>query len=187
MNTFDLILLVLLTAGAWSGWRSGALRQVAGAVGFLIALGLAIKTMQPVGALVGASLGVSPRVAPLAGFVVVFVGVQVSIFALVRVLEGVAKATKLTPVNRLGGGALGALRTALVISAVLVPLRFVNVPKPETRDGSVLYAPVSAALPRFWNAVRGQAPTLADRFRGAIGAASDSTATDSLGAAPPRN
>ncbi|HYE58059.1 MAG TPA: CvpA family protein [Rhodothermales bacterium] len=180
MTTFDLIVLVLLAGGFLSGWRTGAIRQVAGVVGFLVALWLAVRTMQPVGAMLEPSLGVSPRVAPLAGFVIVFVGVQVAIFAVARALEGVAKATKLTPVNRAGGGALGALRTALVVSAVLVPLRFVGVPRAETRERSVLYTPVSEVMPRFWNAMRGQAPTLSDRFRNAIGrAAADSTAADS--------
>ncbi len=186
MNLFDVLVLVLLAGGFYSGWRSGAIRQVAGAVGFLLALGLAVRTMGPVGALVRASLGVSPRVAPLAGFVVVFVGVQVALFAAVRVLEGLTKATHTTVLNRLGGAALGALRTALVVSAVLVPLRFVNVPKAETRATSVLYTPVSASLPKLWNTVRGRAPALADRFRAVIGPAADSTDADSLRLPPPR-
>jgi membrane protein required for colicin V production len=186
VTSFDLIVLVLLAGGFLSGWRSGAIRQVAGVVGFLLALWLAVRTMQPVGALLQPSRGVSPRVAPLAGFVVVFVAVQVAIFAAVRALEAATKATKLTPVNRLGGGALGALRTALVVSAVLVPLRFVGVPGAETRERSVLYTPVSEAMPRFWNALRGHAPTLSERFGRAIGqATSDSTAADSLSAPEP--
>jgi len=63
---------------------------------------------------------------------------------------------------------------------VLVPLRFVGVPKAETRAGSLLYSPIAASMPRLWNATRGHAPTLADRFRTAIGsAASDTTGADS--------
>ncbi len=160
----DLLLAAVLVSGAVSGWRSGALRQIAGLGSFLVALLVGLWGMDEVGALLAASLGLSARAAPLAGFAVVFLGVQLAIAALVRALEALLDTAKIGAVNRLAGAGLGTLRTALVASAVLVPLRFVNVPPVESRETSLLYGPVSEAMPWAWSVAGDRVPPLASRF-----------------------
>ncbi len=167
----DLLIAAVVLAGAVSGWRSGALRQVAGVAAFLVALLVGLWGMDEVGAMLASSLNLSSRAAPLAGFVVLFIGVQIAIAAVVRALEGALDAARIGAVNRAAGAALGALRTALVISAVLVPLKFVGVPSPEARASSVLYEPVSRVMPGAWSVAGEHVPPLAARFRRAVDAA----------------
>ena len=102
---------------------------------------------------------------------------QIAIAALVRALEAMLDAVKIGALNRVAGALLGALRSALVASAVLVPLRFVGVPPEEARAASTLYEPVAGAMPWAWSVAGDQVPPLASRFRRAVDAArADSSA-----------
>ena len=190
MTWIDLMIVVVAGGAMASGFSSGLIRQAAGIVGFLLALALAVRGMDGVGAMLAASLGFSARIAPLAGFALVFIAVQVAVSVVAGVAEKIAGALKLGIVNRAGGALVGGLRALLVLSAVFVPLRFVGVPRPETRAASPLYEPVAGMLPVAWR-VAGAAgiPGLAERFRHAINTArTDSTAdarTDSLDAQRP--
>lgn len=172
----DLLLAAVLLVGAFSGWRSGALKQIAGIGSFFVGLLVGLWGMDEVGAMLAASLNLSARAAPLAGFVVLFIGVQLVIAALVRALEAVLDAVKIGALNRLAGAALGVLRTALVASAVLVPLRFIGVPSEDARRASILYEPVARTMPWVWSVADERVPPLADRFRRAI----DTARSDSL-------
>ncbi len=167
----DLLIAAVVLAGAVSGWRSGALRQIAGVAAFLGALLVGLWLMDEVGAMLAASLDLSARVAPLAGFIVLFIGVQVAVAAVVRMVEGALDAAKIGVVNRAGGAVIGALRSALVVSAVLVPLRFANVPSAEARAASVLYEPVSRVLPMSRAVAGERLPPFVARFRRALDAA----------------
>lgn len=180
----DLLLAAVIVAGAVSGWRSGALRQIAGLGGFLVALLVGLWGMDEVGELLQASIGLSARALPLAGFVVVFVGVQLAIAALVRALEALLDTAKIGVLNRLAGAGLGTLRSALVASAVLVPLRFVDVPPAESRESSILYGPVSEAMPWAWSVAGDHVPPLASRFRRAVDAARADSAAREPAVAP---
>lgn len=168
MTGFDGLLALVLGVGVVRGYATGLLRQLVGLVSFLLALFLASELMRPVGEALTGSLGLSPRLGPLLGFVGVFLAVTLAFAVVTRAMEGVMNALRLGTLNRLGGGALGALRAALAASVLLLPLRFAGVPDAETRAESVLYEPVADLAPTAYNAVRARAPEaeqLRERFR----------------------
>ena len=68
----DLVLAAGLALGLWRGLTTGALLQIVGTLGWVVAFIGATSLMGPIGDAAAASLGVSGRVAPLVGFVVVF-------------------------------------------------------------------------------------------------------------------
>lgn len=160
MTLLDGILIVLVGAGVTQGYASGLVRQVASLVGILAGVIFGLALMTDVGLIVAQSLGLSPRVAPVAGFLLVFLSVQVALFALARLAETVIGTFKLTIVNRLAGGVLGAFKAALLASTLLMPLSFVNLPPASTRSDSVLYGPVSGLMPETWNRVAEHLPRI---------------------------
>ena len=161
MNTIDLFILIGLTVGLGVGLRSGLIKQATSFVGMLLAFVLSLHLMTPVGAMAADSLGISEDIAPLVGFVLVFLGVQVIVFALTKVLEKVVGALKLSWANRLLGGAVGAFKACLVLSVVFLVLGYVNVPSQDTREASAFYEPVSTVLPAAWGFVSDAFPQVA--------------------------
>ncbi|MDX1546484.1 MAG: CvpA family protein [Rhodothermales bacterium] len=162
LTGLDLLILGALTVGLVVGWRSGLIKQALSLVGGLIAFLLALSLMHTVGAMLAVSLGLSSSLAPLLGFVLVFVAIQVGVFALVRLVEKVVGVLRLGLVNRMAGSMMGAGKAALALSIVFLVLAPVEVPSEPARSRSAFYAPVAAAVPAAWDAVRAWFPRLQD-------------------------
>ncbi|PSQ95782.1 MAG: colicin V production CvpA [Bacteroidetes bacterium SW_9_63_38] len=151
-TALDWFILVVLAGGLLRGFVVGAVRQVASIAGLIVAFLLSVQFMHPIGALIVSSVGLSEAVAPIAGFVVIFVGVQLVFLALSRLLEQVLETLSLTLLNRAAGGALGGFKAALLLSVLFLILAGMDVPSPKTRQQSALYAPVARALPKTLHA-----------------------------------
>ncbi len=152
LAALDWFILVILTGGLIRGFVVGAVRQVASIAGLIVAFFLSVQLMHPIGALIVSSLGLSEAVGPIAGFVVIFVGVQLLFLAVSRLLEQVIDTLSLSLVNRAAGGALGGFKAALLLSVLFLVLGGMEVPSREAREQSVLYAPVAVALPKTLDA-----------------------------------
>lgn len=185
MTLLDGILVLLIGAGVAQGFASGMLRQVASVVGILVGVIFGLALMTEVGLIVAQSLELSPRVAPVMGFFAVFLAVQVAAFALARLAETVLGTFKLTFVNQLAGGAVGAFKAAVLASTLLMPLAFVGVPSESTRTRSLLYDPIAGAMPATWNAVAEHLPRL-QNIREQFESAAETLRTQLDPAAPPR-
>ncbi len=167
MNTLDLLIVIVLAGGLALGFRSGLIKQAVGFAGLVLAFVLSLHLMQAVGGMLTDSLGISKDIAPLVGFVLVFLLVEVAAFAVVRLVEALVGALRLTTVNRFLGGAVGAFKAAIVMSVVFLVLGKLQVPSEQTRQASALYAPVSTVLPTAWDYVTAAFPqfeSLAERF-----------------------
>ena len=152
LAALDWFILVILAGGLIRGFMVGAVRQVASLLGLVLAFFLSVQLMHPVGALIVSSLGLSEAVAPIAGFIVIFVGVQLLFLALSRLLERVLETLSLSLVNRAAGGALGGFKAALLLSVLFLVLAGMEMPSKQVRQRSVLYSPVAKALPETLDA-----------------------------------
>ena len=175
MGGLDLFLGAVLAFGLWRGVKTGALMQIVGSVGWVLAFVAATALMAPVGEVTAASLGVSPRTAPVLGFIVVFGAVVAGLTVAARVLRKTLEAIKLGALDTAAGGAVGALRAAFGLSVTLLATGFAPIPgggplfvSEEARNASVLYDPVEALAPEVWHVVRTATPglqtALVDKF-----------------------
>lgn len=160
MNGLDLIILGVLSVGVVLGLRSGLIKQVASLVGLVLAFALGLRFMHDAGAVTVDSLGVSESLAPLLGFVLVFLVVQVAVVAVVKLVEAIIGALKLSAVNRVLGGAMGGLKAALVLSVAFLVLGNLEIPEASARSASSLYVPVSSVVPETWELLTGEFPAL---------------------------
>ena len=160
MTLLDGFIVAVLAGGLLHGVSAGALRQLASLIGLVFALLVAVQLMHAVGALAVQSLGLSESIAPIVGFVVLFCGVWLIFFAISRLLEQVLEALSLTIVNRAAGGALGALKAALLLSVLFLVLAEVDIPERETQEQSVLYGPIAGALPTTLSVVADYVPSV---------------------------
>ena len=158
MTLLDLLVLAVLAFGLVRGLGTGAIRQVAGIFGLLVAFVLSVELMHPVGEMLMESFRISPDVAPLVGFVLVFMVVQLAVYVLVRVVQGIIGALKLSVIDRVFGGAVGAFKAALLLSVVFLVLDRMGFPDEDTREASSFYDPIAGALPAAWDYVSEQLP-----------------------------
>ena len=133
---------------------------MASLVGLVLAFALALRFMHVAGAVTVDSLGISESLAPLLGFVLVFLVVQVAVVAVVKLVEAIIGALKLSTVNRVLGGAMGGLKAALVLSVAFLVLANLEIPDASARTASSLYAPVSSVVPETWEFITGEFPAL---------------------------
>lgn len=171
----DLLLLGCLLLGVWRGARTGAIIQVAGLVGVLLAFWLAALLMHPVGALVTAAAGLPEAVAPAAGFVTVGAVVGTAVMVAAFVARGTLRLMRLDVLDRGAGAALGGAKAAVLLSLLLLLTASPAIPGsgglivgPEARRASALYAPLKAVAPALWEGLRRAGPgwqaRLHDRF-----------------------
>jgi len=148
----DWFILAVLAGGVVRGFVVGAVRQITSIIGLVVAFGMAVQFMHSVGTVVVSSLGLSEAVGPLAGFLVVFGGVQLLFFGVSRLVERLLDVLSLTLLNRAAGGALGAFKAVLLLSVLFLVLSGMEMPDEEARQDSVLYGPITQALPYTLNA-----------------------------------
>jgi membrane protein required for colicin V production len=171
----DVVIGAALALGVWRGLKTGALTQIVGTVGWIVAFVVATALMAPVGEAVAASLGVSTRTGPVLGFVVVAAAVVAALAAAAHVLRRTLEAVKLGALDKLAGSAVGGLRAAFGLSVLLLATGFAPIPgggpvvvSAQSREASVLYEPVRALAPEVWGAVRTVTPglqaALVDKF-----------------------
>jgi Uncharacterized membrane protein, required for colicin V production len=168
LSALDWFILVVLAGGLVRGFMVGAVRQVASIAGLVVAFLLSVQWMHPVGSVVVASMGLSNSVGPIAGFIVIFLGVQLLFLAVSRLLEQVLETLSLSVVNRAAGGALGGFKAALLLSVLFLVLSGMEMPSQQARQRSVLYAPVATTLPKTLDAASPYFPA-ADRASDTFG------------------
>lgn len=159
IHVLDLLIAIAVAGAIYIGFRTGAIRQVFGFAGVIVAFVAGYLYMHPAGDVVVSILNIGYSIAPLMGFIAIFALVQLTFVAAIRVLEGIFGVLKLTVLNRLAGGALAAGKAVLLLSIVFLALGTVDIPEPEARTGSVLYEPVASALPSAWSYVSSEVLT----------------------------
>ncbi len=161
MNVIDILILAVCSIGLIIGLRSGFVRQVFGFLGLLAGLLAGIHLMDDVGVVL-TGRGVGESMAPLLGFAIVFVGVQVVVFILVRVLETILGTLMLSPINRVLGSFVGGLKACLALSILFLILGYFNIPSESAREESRLYGVVAGIIPDAWDYVKTQFPQAAE-------------------------
>ncbi len=175
MGQLDLFLAVLLGIGVWRGMRTGALMQLVGTVGWVVAFVVGTALMTPIGLAISTSLGTSERTAPVIGFIVTFGAVVAGLTAVAHMLRKTLEAIKLGGIDKLGGAAVGGLRAAFGLSVLLLASAVAPIPgggpvlvSEETREASLLYGPIEAIAPELWDIVRtitpGMQEAIVDKF-----------------------
>ena len=166
-TALDILIAAGLLIGLARGLSTGAVRQIVGLAGTVLAIVLALELMHPVGNAIGGILGAGAGIVPILGFIVVFAAVQLTLYVLAKIIETSLKMLKLSMLNRTAGAVFGLCKAALLLSVLFLVLNFFNVPNPPHREASVLYGPVAAVFPATWDFAAQRFPAvrnLSDRF-----------------------
>jgi membrane protein required for colicin V production len=146
MNYLDVIIAVPLLWGMYKGWQRGLIFEIAMIIGLILGFYVAFKFSSMFEGIVKKFVDSPSTVLPYITFFIVFILVIVVMVLLAKFLEGILKASKLTPINQVAGAIFGTLKFALTVSVILAIIRPVDVRMglftAKTKSESVLYQPV---------------------------------------------
>lgn len=158
MTTLDIIILVVLGAGAILGFSKGFLKQLASLLGLVAGLLIAKALYATVAERVFLPLTDSLTVAQGIAFVVIWLAVPLAFLLLASLLTKAMEAVSLGWVNRLLGTVLGALKAALLVSLLVCVVEYIDtdnmILKKTKKQESVLYYPMEKFAGLFLPAAR---------------------------------
>ena len=166
MSTADIVLVVLVLLGAWSGYREGFLMELISLVAIILGVLGGFKLMGVGMIFLQERFNADKSTLPYLSFAVIFV----IIVLLVRLLGNVVKhsidKSFLGTVDQVMGGVLGAFKTLFMLSIVIwIMDSFKFTPKTAWTEGSWLYPFTALLAPRTADWIGGFLPVFKEIFR----------------------
>ncbi len=155
MNYIDLILLIFLLWSAYRGFRNGLIIEVASLAALILGIFGAIKFSYMTSDFLIEKFDMTTQYLPLISFAITFVIIVVVVHLLAKALDKLVKAIALGFVNRLLGVLFGVIKTAFILSIILVILNTIDrkthfLPEDKIEE-SFLYKPISAFAPMIFH------------------------------------
>jgi membrane protein required for colicin V production len=151
MNYLDLILGILLIVAAINGFAKGFVEELAGLVGLVLGIWIAIHFSDFVANFLTDTFHWSFKQLNIIAFIITFILVVVLVQIIGSVISKMVKAVHLGFLNRLAGVALGLAKGALILSVLLVVFDKINkdvhLISEETTNNSRMYEPVKNFAP----------------------------------------
>lgn len=126
MHTIDIILIVLLVAGAARGYFQGFISQFAALAALLLGIWGAIQFSDFTAAKLTSWFHLNNQFLPVISFAVTFAVIVVAVHFLGKLAEKLVTITMLGFVNNILGMVFGFLKYALIISVILVFVENLN-------------------------------------------------------------
>ncbi len=151
MNYLDIILIILLGLGLIRGFTNGLIRELTSLAALILGIFGAIKFSEFTSSLLIEHFKLSGNYLPVLSFVITFIVIIIAVHFIGDLLDKFSKIPVLSLVNRLSGMVFGLLKTALIVSILLVILGALDkrasfLPKDKIHD-SFLYEPVYSLAP----------------------------------------
>ena len=151
MNILDVIFLVLLLISAVSGFVKGFILSIASFAGFLLGIIISFRFAGDIQQWLMTFTGAEGRYLYFVSFLICFAVVVALVHVLGKMVEKAVQLVALGFLNRLGGAALGVLKTMLIFSALIYALSYIDPEKRlitlEQQESSLFYQPLEEILP----------------------------------------
>jgi membrane protein required for colicin V production len=154
MNTFDIIIAAILLFGFIRGLMKGLFVELASLVSLIAGVYGAIHFSYFVGNFLQDKVEWEERYISIIAFAITFVAIVIVISLLGKLFTKVADFASLGILNKLLGGAFGALKLGLIVSVLLIVFDKLNSTIPfvnkENTEDSILYEPVKNLAPMIF-------------------------------------
>ena len=158
MTIIDIILLVVIGAGAVIGFIKGFIRQLASILGLIVGLLAAKALYVSVAERVFSKITDSMTFAQILAFVVIWVVVPLLFLLVASLLTKAMEAISLGWLNRWLGAGLGALKFLLLVSLLICVVEFIDSDNTmidrTMKEESVLYYPIESFAGMFFPAAK---------------------------------
>jgi membrane protein required for colicin V production len=153
-NVFDIVIIILLALGAVNGFTKGLITSAAGLAALFIGVWGALKFSGVLGDFLSRHIHISEKVIAIISFIVIFIIIVAVIESVGKGLHSLVESIDLGMWDRVFGIAFGILKSAFIISVLIAvinayhPLKFAI--KPETKEKSLFYKPISPLAPKLF-------------------------------------
>ncbi len=153
MNYLDIIILSVVIFFFIKGLFRGFFQEVFGLVGIVVALILATKYMSDLAAWLDNWVSIPPAFTTLLGFLLIFFCIIFLSHLTAHLLQRIFKYSFLGWLEKIGGGVVGFLKGATIISLLILfssKLPYIERLIPGTKE-SILYEPTQRFAPKIYN------------------------------------
>ena len=126
MNYFDIIFAAILLYAAYKGFSKGIVIQAASLIALILGIYGAIKFSDVTATFLIEKFDLQTEYLSLISFAITFVGIVILVHLIARIIDKFIKAIALGFVNRAFGGIFAIIKTAFIISIVLVIINNAN-------------------------------------------------------------
>lgn len=152
MNWLDLIILIPMLAGLFSGYKNGLIGEVASLAALILGIWGSIKFSDWTANLLN-TWGIESQYMNIISFVVTFIIIVVVIQLVAKMLSQLVKSLALGWIDRLAGIAIGVFKAALITSVLLFVLDVIDERKSfipeEAKEESLLFQPMANLIPNL--------------------------------------
>lgn len=142
----DIFILILLLWAAFSGWRSGFLKEVVSTVGFLVGLFVAASCYKAFGEYLAVNGSESNMLTSIIAFLLLWVIVPIVLGLVANILTKALQGMQLGLPNSILGAAVSVTKYLILMSCVLNVMETLHIMNTEKSESSHLYKPVTGAL-----------------------------------------
>lgn len=146
MNHVDIVLILILALGVWSGFKKGFIVSLFDVIGLGLGVYGGIHFSDAFAEWLNTEFNIGIDWLPFSAFLVTFLLILLVVHLLARAITKVLKLAMLGTVNKLGGAVFGLARSVLFLSLALLFLHPLNKKSQFVSDdaleASVLYTPI---------------------------------------------
>lgn len=153
MPILDLIIATPILYFGYKGAVNGFVKEILNIVGIILAIFLTFNYLDAFTGIIAPIFEEGASYVPFLSGVILFVGTLAIVALIAYGTKELLKAVKLSFVNRILGASFGALKSGMIVSAILLLLAGFNIPKDEARGESYLYPYVIYLAPFAYNGV----------------------------------
>ena len=154
LNYFDVVISIFLLWSAYRGVTKGFLIMAASLAALVLGVWGAIRFSGLTADFLVEQFGWGTKYLTLISFALTFVGIVVLVHFLARAVSKLVKAVALGFIDRIAGLLFGVLKTAFIISIILVVINSIDRRVPfipdEHKENSLLYQPLSKLAPAIF-------------------------------------
>ncbi|PRX56726.1 CvpA family protein [Flagellimonas meridianipacifica] len=146
MTFFDIVIGILLVWGLIKGLKNGLFVEIASLLALIVGLYGAIHFSYVTGDYLKAQVNWSENYVKIAAFLITFFIIVVLVHFAGKFLTKIADFAMLGLLNKIAGGIFGALKTAIILGALLIFFERLtdsfNFVDEETKQSSIFYEPI---------------------------------------------
>ena len=154
MNYFDIIFIILFLWSAYRGIRKGFVVMAASLAALILGIWGAIRFSNLTFSFLSNHFELKTQYLSLIAFALTFVLIVIIVHLIARLVEKLVEAVALGMLNRIAGLLFGIIKTAFILSVILVIINKIDEKLPiipeEHKSNSLLYEPLSKLVPAIF-------------------------------------
>jgi membrane protein required for colicin V production len=166
LNKSDIVLIILLLLGAWSGYRKGFVMALFSLAAFILGIIGAFRLMGNGVAWLATKIDADPKLLPYLSFIILFILIVIAVRLLGSLLQASISKTLLGEADQILGAVLGILRYAFMISVLIWIFTSLHIHLPEDwRKNSFLLPTIEKTAPFIAEKAGALFPSVEDLFK----------------------